>query len=82
MRRSSSSGSTSGSELRNPETKINTNPIEDYYSIFKRGHGRRLPGLLGKRLHPYLAEFDFRYCKSGRIRVKRRSLKKIDGSSS
>jgi hypothetical protein len=45
---------------RRTGVKINTNTLEGYYSIFKRG-------MIGvyhcseKHLHRYLAEFDFRY---------------------
>src|SRR5271154_5690213 len=41
--------------------KINTNTIEGYYSIFKRGMKGVYQHCSEKHLHRYLAEFDFRY---------------------
>ena len=41
--------------------KINTNSIEGYYSIFKRGMKGVYQHCGEKHLHRYLAEFDFRY---------------------
>jgi transposase-like protein len=48
-------------------TKINTNTIEGYYSIFKRGMKGVYQHCSEKHLHRYLAEFDLRYSN----RVKR-----------
>jgi len=42
-------------------TKINTNTIEGYYSIFKRGMKGIYQHCSEKHLHRYVAEFDFRY---------------------
>jgi transposase-like protein len=41
--------------------KVNTNTIEGYYSIFKRGMKGVYQHCSEKHLHRYLAEFDFRY---------------------
>jgi transposase-like protein len=41
--------------------KINTNTIEGYYSIFKRGMKGVYQHCAERHLHRYLAEFDFRY---------------------
>jgi transposase-like protein len=46
---------------RKTGTKINTNTIEGYYSIFKRGMKGVYQHCSEKHLHRYLAEFDFRY---------------------
>jgi transposase-like protein len=46
--------------------KINTNTVEGYYSIFKRGMKGVYQHCGEKHLHRYLAEFDFRY--SNRVR--------------
>lgn len=52
-----------------PETgvKVNTNTVEGFYSIFKRGMKGIYQHCKEKHLHRYLAEFDFRY--SNRIRL-------------
>ena len=42
-------------------TKINTNTIEGYYSVFKRGMKGVYQHCSEKHLHRYVAEFDFRY---------------------
>jgi transposase-like protein len=47
--------------------KINTNTVEGYYSIFKRGMKGIYQHCGEKHLHRYLAEFDFRY--SNRVRL-------------
>ena len=41
--------------------KINTNTVEGYYSIFKRGMKGVYQHCGEKHLHRYLSEFDFRY---------------------
>jgi len=41
--------------------KINTNTLEGFYSIFKRGMIGVYQHCSEKHLHRYLAEFDFRY---------------------
>jgi hypothetical protein len=46
---------------RRTGTKVNTNTIEGYYSIFKRGMRGTYQHCGQKHLHRYLAEFDFRY---------------------
>ena len=52
---------------RRTGTKINTNTIEGYYSIFKRGMIAIYQHCSEKHLHRYLAEYDFRY--SNRVRL-------------
>jgi ISXO2-like transposase domain len=47
--------------------KINTNTIEGYYSIFKRGMKGVYQHCAEKHLHRYLSEFDFRY--SNRVKL-------------
>ena len=44
-----------------PGAKVNTNTVEGYYSIFKRGMKGVYQHCNEKHLHRYLAEFDFRY---------------------
>jgi transposase-like protein len=46
---------------RRTNLKINTNTVEGYYSIFKRGMTGVYQHCSEKHLHRYLAEFDFRY---------------------
>jgi transposase-like protein len=46
---------------RKTGTKINTNTMEGYYSIFKRGMKGVYQHCGEKHLHRYVAEFDFRY---------------------
>jgi hypothetical protein len=41
--------------------KINTNTVEGFYSIFKRGMKGVYQHCAEHHLHRYLAEFDFRY---------------------
>ena len=52
---------------RQTDAKINTNTVEGYYSIFKRGMKGIYQHCGEKHLHRYLAEFDFRY--SNRVAV-------------
>jgi hypothetical protein len=40
---------------------VNTNSVEGFYSIFKRGMKGNYQHCAEKHLHRYLAEFDFRY---------------------
>ena len=47
--------------------RVNTNTVEGYYSIFKRGMKGVYQHCSEKHLHRYLAEFDFRY--SNRVRL-------------
>ena len=47
--------------------KINTNTVEGYYSIFKRGMIGVYQHCGEQHLHRYLAEFDFRY--SNRVKL-------------
>jgi transposase-like protein len=46
---------------RETGAKVNTNTVEGYYSIFKRGMKGVYQHCGEKHLHRYLAEFDFRY---------------------
>ena len=46
---------------RKTGAKVNTNTVEGYYSIFKRGMKGVYQHCSEKHLHRYLAEFDFRY---------------------
>jgi transposase-like protein len=52
---------------RETGAKVNTNTIEGYYSIFKRGMKGVYQHCSEKHLHRYLAEFDFRY--SNRVKL-------------
>jgi ISXO2 transposase-like protein len=52
---------------RKTGTKINTNTIEGYYSIFQRGMKGVYQHCGENHLHRYLAEFDFRY--SNRVKL-------------
>jgi hypothetical protein len=47
--------------------KVNTNTVEGFYSIFKRGMRGVYQRCSEKHLHRYLAEFDFRY--SNRVKL-------------
>jgi transposase-like protein len=53
--------------VRRDDSRIHTNTVEGYYSIFKRGMTGVYQHCREKHLHRYLAEFDFRY--SNRIRL-------------
>jgi len=61
--------------------KVNTNTVEGYYSIFKRGMKGVYQHCGEQHLHRYLAEFDFRY--SNRIALgvddKNRTVKAMAG---
>jgi len=52
---------------RETGAKVNTNTVEGYYSIFKRGMKGVYQHCSEKHLHRYLAEFDFRY--NNRVRL-------------
>jgi transposase-like protein len=56
--------------------KINTNTVEGYYSIFKRGMIGIYQHCGEQHLHRYLAEFDFRY--SNRIKLGFDDLARAD----
>ena len=49
--------------------KVNTNTMEGYYSIFKRGMKGVYQHCSEKHLHRYLAEFDFRYSNCVKLGV-------------
>jgi transposase-like protein len=55
---------------RKTGVKVNTNTIEGYYSIFKRGMKGVYQHCSEKHLHRYLAEFDFRYSNRSRLGVE------------
>jgi transposase-like protein len=55
---------------RKTGTKINTNTIEGYYSIFKRGMKGVYQHCSEKHLHRYVAEFDFRYSNRSALGVE------------
>jgi transposase-like protein len=52
---------------RESGAKVNTNTVEGFYSIFKRGMKGIYQHCDEKHLHRYLAEFDFRY--SNRVKL-------------
>jgi transposase-like protein len=52
---------------RKTGAKVNTNTVEGYYALFKRGMKGVYQHCQEKHLHRYLAEFDFRY--NHRIRL-------------
>jgi ISXO2-like transposase domain len=54
---------------RETGAKVNTNTIEGYYSIFKRGMKGVYQYRGEKHLHRYLAEFDFRYSNRTKLGV-------------
>jgi transposase-like protein len=49
---------------------VNTNTIEGYYSIFKRGMKGVYQHCSEKHLHRYLAEFDFRYSNRSALGIE------------
>lgn len=58
-------------EVRNGSSiKINTNTVEGYYSIFKRGMKGVYQHCAEHHLHRYLAEFDFRYSNRSALGVE------------
>jgi len=61
---------------RKTGVKINTNTVEGFYSIFKRGMIGVYQHCSEKHLHRYLAEFDFRY--SNRIKLGVDDLARAD----
>ncbi len=52
---------------RETGAKINTNTVEGFYSIFKRGMKGVYQHCSEKHLHRYLAEFDFRYSNRSKL---------------
>ena len=67
---------------RETGAKINTNTIEGYYSIFKRGMKGVYQHCGEKHLHRYLAEFDFRYSNRAKLGVNdaSRAAKIVEGA--
>jgi transposase-like protein len=53
--------------------KVNTNTVEGFYSIFKRGMKGVYQHCSEKHLHRYLAEFDFRYSNRVKLGVNDRA---------
>jgi transposase-like protein len=68
---------------RKSGVKINTNTIEGYYSIFKRGMKGVYQHYGEQHLHRYLAEFDFRYSNRGKIGVddEERAYRAVAGAA-
>ncbi len=54
---------------RETGVKVNTNTMEGYYSIFKRGIKGVYQHCREKQLHRYVAEFDFRYSNRTKLGV-------------
>lgn len=52
------------------KVKVNTNTVEGYYSIFKRGMKGVYQHCAEHHLHRYLAEFDFRYSNRSALGVE------------
>ena len=52
---------------RKTKVKVNTNTVEGFYSIFKRGMKGVYRHCGEKHLHRYLAEFDFRYSNRSKL---------------
>jgi transposase-like protein len=67
---------------RKTGTKIGTNTVEGYYSIFKRGMVGVYQHCGEKHLHRYLAEFDFRYSNRSKLGVddKDRADRIVEGA--
>jgi transposase-like protein len=67
---------------RETGAKINTNTIEGYYSIFKRGMKGVYQHCGEKHLHRYLSEFDFRYSNRAALGVNdaNRAAKIVEGA--
>ncbi len=55
---------------RETGASVNTNTVEGYYSIFKRGMKGVYQHCGEKHLHRYLAEFDFRYSNRSALGVE------------
>ncbi len=66
---------------RQTGVKINTNTVEGYYSIFKRGMKGVYQHCAEKHLHRYVAEFDFRYNNRSALGVEdgERAVRALDG---
>src|SRR3984885_298122 len=67
---------------RETGAKINTNTIEGYYSIFKRGMKGVYQHCGERHLHRYPAEFDFRYSNRTKLGVNdaTRAAKIVEGA--
>jgi ISXO2-like transposase domain len=81
--RSITRAANNGYTDRKTGVKVNTNTLEGFYSIFKRGMTGVYQHCSEKHLHRYLAEFDFRY--SNRIKLgindPQRAAKAITGAA-
>jgi transposase-like protein len=68
---------------RKSGVNINTNTIEGYYSIFKRGMKGTYQHCSEKHLHRYVAEFDFRYNNRSALGIedKDRAVNALKGIS-
>jgi len=58
-----------GYKDRKTGERINTNTVEGYYSIFKRGMKGVYQHCGERHLHRYLAEFDFRYSNRQKLGI-------------
>jgi transposase-like protein len=60
---------------------VNTNTVEGYFSIFKRGFKGVYQHCGERHLHRYLAEFDFRYCnrEANGFNDSARSVRALEG---
>jgi len=50
--------------------KVNTNTVEGYYSVFKRGMAGVYQHCSERHLHRYLSEFDFRYSNRRKLGIE------------
>jgi transposase-like protein len=69
---------------RKTGAKVNTNTIEGFYSIFKRGMKGVYQHCSEKHLHRYLSEYDFRYSNRSALGIEdaeraQKALKGIEG---
>jgi transposase-like protein len=66
---------------RKTGVNVNTNTIEGYYSIFKRGMKGVYQHCGERHLHRYLAEFDFRYSNRAKLGIDdtERTVRAIKG---
>jgi transposase-like protein len=55
---------------RKTGVKVNTNAVEGYYSVFKRGMKGVYQHCSEKHLHRYLAEFDFRHSNRSKLGIE------------
>jgi len=72
-----------GYKDRKTGVNVNTNTIEGYYSIFKRGMKGVYQHCGERHLHRYLAEFDFRYSNRVKLGIgdKERAHRAVAGAA-